>query len=141
MNDAPLDSLADSHPSPVASIVSTQTLAGWRVLIVEDEYFIADDLARAFRRAGAVIVGPAPSLSKATAAIALNTIDFAVLDIKLGNDLVFLFADHLLERRIPFVFATGYDGSVIPRRFAAVPSFQKPVRTVQLVEAIMPMKA
>ena len=33
-------------------------LSGRRVLILEDEYFVADDMTRTLTRAGAEIVGP-----------------------------------------------------------------------------------
>src|SRR3954470_19376355 len=44
-----------------------ERLAGRRVLVVEDEYFIVDDLVRALRRLGAKVVGPAPDRDEALA--------------------------------------------------------------------------
>ena len=38
-------------------------LTGARVLLVEDEYYIADDLRRTLHAAGATVIGPAPTLS------------------------------------------------------------------------------
>ena len=40
-------------------------LEGKRILLVEDEYFIVQDLARAFTAAGATVVGPAATLTDA----------------------------------------------------------------------------
>jgi hypothetical protein len=40
-------------------------LSGMRVLIVEDEYFLADDLARAIKKAGGQVVGPAAEQGEA----------------------------------------------------------------------------
>ena len=44
------------------------SLEGRRVLVVEDEFFLADDLVRALKRHGAEVVGPVPSLDRALAA-------------------------------------------------------------------------
>ena len=41
-----------------------QNLRGRCVLIVEDEYFLADDLTKGFANASIDILGPAPSLAK-----------------------------------------------------------------------------
>ena len=40
-------------------------LRGARVLVVEDEYYIADDLRRALEAAGAEVVGPFSTIEKA----------------------------------------------------------------------------
>ena len=40
-------------------------LKGCRVLVVEDEYFIASDLENAFREHGAAVIGPIAELSEA----------------------------------------------------------------------------
>ncbi|WP_330218360.1 response regulator [Methylobacterium sp. WSM2598] len=65
-------------------------LAQRRVLVVEDEYFIADDMAQALGRLGAVVVGPAPSRDAAMALIDGGArIDAAVLDINLRGETVF----------------------------------------------------
>jgi hypothetical protein len=45
--------------------------------------------------------------------------------------------DYLLaQRRVPFVFATGYDQGVIPPRFAPVPRCEQPLSMATLARAI-----
>ena len=46
----------------MVSLTDMRALAFYRVLVVEDEYFLADDMAKALRKLGADVVGPAPSL-------------------------------------------------------------------------------
>ncbi|GEO18335.1 hypothetical protein [Microvirga aerophila] len=46
-----------------------QDLKGCRVLVVEDEYFIADYLAQRLTAAGAVLLGPVPTLGKVLALV------------------------------------------------------------------------
>ena len=44
-----------------------RTLAGRRVLLVEDDYFIAIDLKSGFEAGGAEVLGPVPSVGEALA--------------------------------------------------------------------------
>src|SRR5690242_12211001 len=57
-------------------------LTGARVLLVEDEYYIADDLRRTLRAVGATVVGPAPTLSIAMDLFDEGNLDCAVIDLK-----------------------------------------------------------
>lgn len=99
-----------------------------RILIVEDEYFIANDLWRSFSASGADVVGP---IATARGAIDLLesglAIDGAVLDINLNGRMAYDVANLLLAKHVPFVFATGYDPEVIPARYAEVRRCEKPV--------------
>jgi len=58
-------------------------LAGKTVLVVEDEYYIADDLRRTLNDAGADIVGPFATVAKAHQALDEGNFDCAVIDLNL----------------------------------------------------------
>ena len=104
------------------------SLRGRRVLVVEDEYLIAEDLCEELRSCGAVVMGPATSVAHALALLnAEPPPDMAVLDIGLPDAKVYPVADALRARGIPFVFATGYDAWVIPAAYAEVPRAEKPL--------------
>jgi CheY-like chemotaxis protein len=83
-------------------------LYGLRVLVVEDEGIVAMWLADALGDLGCVVVGPAARVTKALALIDSHRVEAAILDINVAGETVFPVADKLLERGIPFVFATGY---------------------------------
>jgi CheY-like chemotaxis protein len=119
------------------AITDHASLAELRVLVVEDEYFIADDIARALKALGAQLVGPVPTI-KAASRILLDEprIDIAVLDINLRGETVFPFAEDLRARNVPFVFATGYDKEAIPDDFRSVPRWEKPFRPEDLAEVL-----
>ena len=103
-------------------------LSGRRILIVEDEYFIAQEMARAFEGAGASVIGPVSDVAGGLAALAdAGDVDGAVLDINLQGELAYPLADALLERALPFIFATGYDQRSIPVAYARVRRCEKPV--------------
>jgi CheY-like chemotaxis protein len=111
-------------------------LSGRRVLVVEDEFFLADDMAHALRALGAEVSGPVPTSDQALALLAAEPIDAAVLDMNLKGRMVFPVADALRERGIPFVFATGYDQSAVPAAYQDVPRWEKPFDPHKLSRAL-----
>jgi CheY-like chemotaxis protein len=115
----------------------TSKLASRRVLVVEDEFFVAEDIARALRADGAEVIGPAPSVDAALDLLEeTEKLDGAVVDINLQGEKAYAVADALLERAIPFVFATGYDQSAISSRYRSIPRCEKPVDASKVVRAL-----
>lgn len=116
---------------------AASTLAGRRVLLVEDEYFIVVELHSALEARGAEVIGPAATVKDALALLAgAGHLDGAVLDINLRGELAYPVADALLARGIPFVFTTGYDEAVIPPRFTRIARCEKPANPVKVAEAL-----
>jgi DNA-binding response OmpR family regulator len=114
-----------------------QSLQGSRILVVEDEYLLADDLSNALCDAGAEVLGPIASVEEATTFIAgESSIDAAVLDVNLRGDMVFPVADALRARGIPFAFATGYDQWAMPERFADAPRVEKPFKSSKVAAVL-----
>jgi DNA-binding response OmpR family regulator len=112
-------------------------LSGLHVLIVEDEFFLADDLKQTLVGHGANVVGPAPTPEAGLQAMELfHNIDFAVLDVHLREHDVFPVSAALQERGIPFLFATGFDEAQIPAEYRHVPRLEKPFDADALVAAI-----
>ena len=111
-------------------------LSGHRILVVEDDYFLAADTARALRSVGAAVLGPCPSEEAARDEMADATPTGAVLDLNLGTGVSFALAAELQARNVPFVMVTGYDTEVIPSEFEAVLRLQKPVQLKQIVSAL-----
>jgi CheY-like chemotaxis protein len=108
--------------------VRSNPLAGRRVLVVEDEYFLADDIVRALRALGAGIVGPCGELEDAKRMLEDHlAIDAAVIDINLRSEMVFPLARLLRTRSIPFVFATGYDRATVDAEFRDIHLWEKPL--------------
>jgi CheY-like chemotaxis protein len=116
---------------------STDAFTNRRILVVEDEYLLATDLAQALEELGATVLGPVGSVEHALSLIAEeHTIDAAVLDINLGSEKVYPVAQALQERSVPFVFATGYANWVIPSGYSTTPRFEKPVDTRALARIL-----
>lgn len=118
-------------------LVQPPSLRNRRVLIVEDEYMIADDMALDLKCFGAEVVGPAASVKTALACLAENEdIDAAVVDINLGGEMAYPVADALTERGVPFLFATGYERWSIPERYSKVVLCEKPVEAASIARAL-----
>ncbi len=112
-------------------------LANQRFLVVEDEYYIADDIARALQRLGAEVIGPAADRDEAMNLLAAAArVDGAVLDINLHGQAVYPVADALRARGVPFVFATGYGASAILPGYEGVPRWEKPFAADGLARAL-----
>jgi CheY-like chemotaxis protein len=112
-------------------------LAGRRILIVEDRYLIASDLAEEVRRMGADVAGPTATVAGARAIIDAEPVDLAVLDIGLDGELVYPVADVLAARGVPFVFLTGYDGHSLPAPWRAHPRLAKPIDSRRLRDELV----
>ncbi|UCI06311.1 response regulator [Mesorhizobium sp. B1-1-8] len=96
------------------------------ILVVEDEYFIASEIALALEKRGMRVLGPVARLDDALSILADSHPSGAVLDVNLRGEMVFSLAAELEARNISFVFATGYDARAIPERFRNVPCWEKP---------------
>ncbi|WP_340315611.1 response regulator [Rhizorhabdus argentea] len=113
-------------------------ISGYRLLLVEDDYFIASDVALWLESNGASVLGPVGSVGEALDALAENPagVDVAVLDINLGKERVFPVADALATADLPFLFLTGYDKEAIPEGYRHVPRCPKPLDRDLLIRMI-----
>ena len=77
---------------------------GRRVLVVEDDYLLAQDLLEELERCGAQVMGPVASVAEALALLESGPAPYmAILDIKLGCELVYPVADALRARGVPLL--------------------------------------
>jgi CheY-like chemotaxis protein len=117
----------------------TGPLVGRRILLVEDEYLIAETMEEWLSQAGAVVVGPVPSVKQALVLIEgeAGALGGAVLDVNLGRgETAYPIADRLNELGVPYVFATG-DVRIIDRPpHQGRPRLNKPVSRGALLRAV-----
>lgn len=111
-------------------------LNGYHVMIVEDAFYLAMELRRALEGAGASVLGPFADEDSARAGLARGNPDCAVLDVNLGDGASFVLAQELRARKVPILFLTGYDRSVIPREFEGVALLKKPLESTHLLRAV-----
>lgn len=116
-------------------------LAGKRILVVEDEYFIASDLQRVLAAEGAIVVGPIGDLAKALRLAEDDALDAAILDVNLEGAMSYPIADRLAAANVPYMFLTGYDGWSLPPAYTGAPRVAKPFSTPRLIDAVVALCA
>lgn len=98
-----------------------------RILVVEDEVLVAMQVKEDLESSGHIVVGPAQTVDQGLALVEREQIDFAFLDLQLGDELSIPIAEHLLRRGVPFAFTTGFDDhSILPKQFHQIPCLTKP---------------
>jgi ActR/RegA family two-component response regulator len=112
----------------------SQPLHGVRVLILEDEFFLADDLARALRQAGAEPVGPVATVEEAEALVETSRLDAAILDLNLRGRMATDFVERLASTRLPCVIVSGYGEDAVS--VANVQSLEKPVSAEKVLRTL-----
>jgi CheY-like chemotaxis protein len=112
-------------------------LNGLRLLVVEDESHVAMLVEDMLADMGCDVVASAARVSEALRLIEAVDIDAAVLDVNVAGEKVFPVAEKLRDRKIPFVFATGYGAHGVREDFRAHPVIPKPFPRSQLQKSLI----
>jgi len=115
-------------------------MAAKRILVVEDEFLIALDIAGVLEQAGLSVVGPASNVSDALSALEREVVHGALLDAHLAGEPVARVADALKARGIPFAFVSGYGREQLPAAHRTMPLVKKPFTGRDLLAAIAGFK-
>ena len=111
-------------------------LVGKRVLVVEDEYLIALGVQDLLSEVGCIVIGPFARVQDAVAAVLIESVDVALLDVNVAGEMVFPVAYLLEEKGTPFLFVTGYGQSILPGDRPEWEACTKPFLSRQLVECL-----
>ena len=111
-----------------------------RVLIVEDEPFIAWDLAQAVESAGGVVIGPAAMVAQALALVQASVLEAAILDVNLPDGHI----GPVLESLRQHVAVVIHSGVGLPQelrdRFPHVPVYFKPTPAEVLTRRLISLR-
>jgi CheY-like chemotaxis protein len=101
---------------------------GCRILVVEDDYFVALTVVSILEDAGAIVIGPINSLEEALTLVESGDVEFefAVIDINLRGKKSYPIADALVLRNLKFMFATGYGVDAIDPAYSHFSRCEKP---------------
>jgi CheY-like chemotaxis protein len=110
--------------------------SGIKVLVVEDEGFVALLIEDMLQDLGCEIVASVARLQEACTIARTAQIDLAVLDVNLGGERSFPVAHILHERGVPFMFSTGYGTSGLPAEFSGCQVLAKPFSAKALQETL-----
>ena len=110
-------------------------LSGCRVLVLEDEILIADDISHLLIEAEGVPVGPVSSINEARRLLKDGTVfDAAVLDVNLSDGLVTPILEALNARGVPtLVYTGGQAPDGVCQRHPDLVALSKPVQPARLI--------
>jgi CheY-like chemotaxis protein len=119
-------------------MTSDRPLQGRRILVIEDDYLVAEIVTQMLEDAGAIVLGPYGWRDEALDFISRDGADFdaALLDVNLHGQASYPIADALIERHIHFAFATGYAAGVLEKAYRSYPRCEKPFRQQTLFAAL-----
>jgi DNA-binding response OmpR family regulator len=109
-------------------------LFGLRILVVEDNYMVAQLLGDILEDWGCVVIGPFPNAQSGVKAIENARLDGAVLDANLGGGMTSApVAAALLAASVPYLVATGYGVLVLADEVLdRAPRIAKPINDAEL---------
>ncbi|HEY0205897.1 MAG TPA: response regulator [Acetobacteraceae bacterium] len=102
------------------------SLAGRRILVVEDDMLIAVLIEEALQELGCTVVGPVGRLDAALHLAGNEALDAAILDVNIRGGLVYPVAERLRSRSVPIALASGYGDWALPAAFRDQPRLTKP---------------
>ena len=113
-----------------------------QVLLVEDSWHVATAIQAVLEQMGLAILGPAASLSRAEALLALSLPDAAIIDLNIKRQMSYALVDRLLAAQVPVLIVSGYaDLGPLEGRVAAM--LDKPLDAKHLrsaLERILPLE-
>ena len=116
------------------------SLAGLRVLVVEDELLLAMDYEAMLRGAGCTVLGPVGRQAHALALLARERPDAAILDLNLAGQRSTAVAEALEADGVPFVIVSGYAEKTLSEPvLRRAPRLDKPMKPQDLLRLIAAM--
>jgi CheY-like chemotaxis protein len=118
-----------------------QSAGGKRVLVVEDELMIRMLLQDMLADLGHSLAAEASRIDEALALANQAEFDVAILDVNLNGQPISPVVEILIDRGLPFIFATGYGQRGVPEPYRTRPTLQKPFQMDALGAAIAAVTA
>lgn len=113
-------------------------LSGLRLLVVEDEFLIADHIEEQLESFGCEVVGPVATIDEAIAVIREGGLHGVLLDTNLRGESSAPVAAALLGTDIPFVVVTGYGGRALQdEALERAPRLIKPFSPAELEASLI----
>jgi DNA-binding response OmpR family regulator len=111
-------------------------LQGLRILIVEDNPYIAVALEDMLLEQGLVIAGVARTIERALLLAATEPVDIALLDVNIGDRQIDPVAEALTRLGTPFIFTTGCGRAGLPEAFLDRPIVEKPFYIEEILQTL-----
>ena len=108
-----------------------------RVLVAEDELIVGYDLCDTVAEAGYIVEGPFDDLSSAMLAYQKHKPDVAILDVQLGDGIVYPLAEQMMAENVPVIFHSGQlTPEEVARRFPKAQALSKPCPPAEVIHSV-----
>ena len=108
-----------------------------RVLVAEDELMLGYDLCDTIAEAGYAVEGPFEDLSSAMLAFQKTKPDIAILDVQLGDGIVYPLAEQMMAEDVKVIFHSGQlTPTEVSRRFPKAKALFKPCPPAAIIDTI-----
>jgi CheY-like chemotaxis protein len=109
-------------------------LSGKKILIVEDNFLVSEDLQQLVRAADGEVAKSAASMGDALCALDDGEFDGALLDVQLQDGNCAEVARRLACKNIPFIVVTGYARDWLAPELRKAPYLSKPFDRKDLID-------
>jgi CheY-like chemotaxis protein len=107
-----------------------------RILVIEDEFFVAAHIEHLLEGEGLEVIGPVGSLQEAMELARTETVDGALLDVNIEGGRIDDVAAILTQKQVPFVFVTAYGRHNLPPAHSGVTIVEKPFTDEDLIREV-----
>jgi DNA-binding response OmpR family regulator len=119
-----------------SSEMAVKTPQSARILIVEDEPLVAEDLRTVLVDAGFEIAGVAARVGTALSLIETVACDAAIVDANLAGASASPVAAVLSARGLPFIVLSGYTREQLQSEFSGGFFIEKPYRLTEVIDSL-----
>lgn len=108
-----------------------------RVLVAEDEFIVGCDLCNTVSEAGYLVEGPFEDLSSAMLAYQKSKPDIAILDVQLGDGIVYPLAEQMIAENVEVIFHSGrMTPDEVAKRFPTARALSKPCPPAEVIHTV-----
>jgi DNA-binding response OmpR family regulator len=107
-----------------------------KVLIVEDEWLIAEDLKLSLEELGLEVLGPALNCAAALEIIWRHKPDLAFVDTQLGSETCEAVLEECERQAVPVVISSGHAAGLLPDYCKDFPLLGKPYDGTQIAKVV-----
>lgn len=112
------------------------SLAGLRVLVVEDEMLVSLMIEELLGEHCCSVIGPFDRIAPALRAARSAQFDLALLDVNVAGEKVYPVAEMVARRGIPFLLLSGYGEAAVPPEHPDWQACAKPFRAKDLIRML-----
>jgi DNA-binding response OmpR family regulator len=116
----------------------TKPLLGSRILVIEDDFMVAEVVLDVLTEAGAQVLGPIGTVEDGLSFISehADSLDHVILDLDLHGRKSYPIARLLAGLQLPFVFVSGYSRESVETPYRSFPHCEKPIRSAALLKML-----